>query len=264
MPDQLPEKSPAGERGVVGQAWRRIVELVLRLTSFLGPYQVLALTIAVGAVIAAVMTALAAEVYEAVTQENGVALLDRPILDAMLQFRSPAADSFITYFTNVGGVIGMPLLALGIMVLLAVQRRSWTPVILIAGAGVGSLLMTVAGKQLIGRTRPPELDAVAPFETSPSFPSGHTLNATVVAGIVVYVILLEQQHRRLVQVLSITLAAVFALTMGMSRVFLGHHWFTDVVAAWLLGLAWLAIVITAHRLLLNAHRKRESHPKLES
>lgn len=144
-------------------------------------------------------------------------------------------------------------------VAVALRRRSWTPVILIIAAAGGSLLMTVAGKDLIGRTRPPMAAAVPPFEHSPSFPSGHTLNALVIAGIVAYLLLLRQHSRR-TRILTVAVAVVFALTIGASRFFLGHHWFTDVLAAWFLGLAWLATVITAHRLYLTTRKRSPGTP----
>ena len=49
-------------------------------------------------------------------------------------------------------------------------------------------------------------------------------------------------------------AIIWALAMGLSRVFLGHHWLTDVIFAWLLGAAWLTLVITSHRLFLTIRR----------
>jgi membrane-associated phospholipid phosphatase len=232
---------------------RWLADLVRQVGVLLGPYQSLVLILVLGAAVAATMTWLASEVYESVVEADGVALLDHPLLEAMIDERSPALDLAATAYTNVGGVIGMPVLAVTIMVVLALRRRSWTPVILIAAAGGGSLLMTVAGKDLIGRTRPSLADAVPPYEYSPSFPSGHSLNALVIAGIVAYLLLLRQ-HSRTARVLTITVAAVFAVTIGLSRVYLGHHWFTDVLAAWILGAAWLAVVITAHRLYLTTRK----------
>ena len=77
----------------------------------------------------------------------------------------------------------------------------------------------------------------------------HTLNSTVIAGLVAYLVAIRLTSR-LGIALCVVLAAAWAAAMGFSRVFLGHHWLTDVMFAWLLGLAWLALLITAHRIFL--------------
>ncbi|QGF23036.1 phosphatase PAP2 family protein [Raineyella fluvialis] len=230
-----------------------------RISLTLGPKKALVLILALGAAISATMTWVASEIYEAVIETDGVALLDHPVLEAMKRLRSPWLDAFATDYTNLGGVIGMPILATVIMVILALRRRSWTPVILITAAGVGSLLMTIAGKELTGRARPALVDAVPPYEYSPSFPSGHTLNSLVIAGVVAYLLVLRQRRRR-DRVLTVGVAALFAFTIGVSRVFLGHHWLTDVLAAWFLGVAWLSVVIMTHRLYLSATRRITEGP----
>lgn len=229
----------------------------------LGPHAALILTLAVGAALAVSLTAIFAQVYEAVVDADGVAGLDHPVLAAAKTVRSPALDVIATAYTDVGGTIGMPILALVVMMALALRRRSWTPVILIVVAAAGSLLMTIAGKSLIGRTRPQLTDAVPPFEYSASFPSGHSLNSVVIAGIVAYLIILRLKSPR-ARVNTALLAGLFALTIGLSRVYLGHHWLTDVLAAWALGAAWLALVITAHRLYLTARTHHVGTPTMDS
>ncbi|MDJ0313529.1 phosphatase PAP2 family protein [Arthrobacter sp. H35-D1] len=237
-----------------GPGGRWLAGVVRWLSARMGPHAALILTLAIGAAIAAALTYVSAEVYEAVTEADDVAALDHPLLEAAKSVRSPWLDTFATGYTDIAGTIGMPILAATIMVILAVKRRSWTPVILMLTATAGSLLMTVAGKQLIGRARPPLADAIPPYEYSPSFPSGHTLNATVIAGVVAYLIILRLDSLRS-RVLTVLAAGFFAFTVGLSRIYLGHHWFTDVLVAWTLGAVWLVLVITAHRLYLTANRQ---------
>ncbi|QUW19098.1 phosphatase PAP2 family protein [Agrococcus sp. Marseille-Q4369] len=242
---------------------RWISGLTAKLGELVGPYGTLILTLAIGAVVAFALALGAVGVYDAVTDEDGVAGIDRPLLDAILTIRDPRADAFITGFTDLAGTIGMPLIAILSLLILSLRRRSWTPLVLVVAAGAGSLLMTVAGKVLIGRDRPPLTDAVPPYEVSASFPSGHTLNAVAILGIIAYLLVLR---RRSVWARAgiIAIAVVASLLVAASRVYLGHHWVTDVVAGWLLGAAWLAIVITAHRLYLLTRlghdRQREPAP----
>jgi undecaprenyl-diphosphatase len=197
-----------------------------------------------------------AEVYEAVTNNNGIAGFDQPVLDAMVAIRTPVLTTLVTWFTITGGPIGMPIIGVVATGILVRVSRAVRPLILSLVAGGGSLAMTLAIKSLVGRSRPSLAEAVPPYESSASFPSGHTLNAIVITGILVYSILLIV-HTQRARWVTVIVGSAYAIAIGLSRVYLGHHWMSDVVGAWLLGLAWLAVVIVAHRLVrAYAYAKR--------
>lgn len=217
------------------------------------------LVLGVGLGIAMFFTWGAGEVYEAVSKRDDVAVVDQPLLDWVLTWRTTGEARGITYFTNLGGPVIMPVIALAGAVALAVWWRSVVPLIVVAVAAAGSVAMTVVSKPLLGRARPPQADAVPPFETSASFPSGHALNVTVIVGVLLYLFLLRRR-RGWLPVGVVLLGVLFVLAMGLSRVVLGHHWFTDVLAGWLLGLGWLFVVITGHRLALVPGFAREHFP----
>lgn len=210
------------------------------------------------AVVALVVMAALVEgvetVYEGVVGRDGLTAVDQPVLEWAVSLRSPGLDSAVTAFTNVGGPVGMPILALVAVAVITWRRRRWTPLVLTLIAAAGSLAMTIVGKDLVDRARPPAALAVPPLEASASFPSGHTLNATVLTTVVVYLVLIETTAAWQ-RGLAITLGTLFVGAMGLSRVFLGHHWLTDVLAGWLIGLAWALAVITAHRLWLTLRER---------
>lgn len=236
---------------------RALHAAAVRAQRWLAPHQVWALTLGVGLVVTALATALAAAVYDAVVEGDGVTGLDQPALHLAMAHRSAGLDAAVTAYTDVGGPVGMPVLAATTAVVLSLALRRWTPLTLVVTTMLGSLALTVAGKASVGRARPPLADAVPPYEHSFSFPSGHTLNATAFAGVVAY-LLLRRLHAAWARRLTVVVAVLFPLTIGLSRIFLGHHWSTDVLAAWVLGVAWLGVVITGHRLYLTLRRRH--HP----
>ena len=216
----------------------------------------LVLTVGVGLGLVWAFAEVSAEVYENVVDRDGISVIDQPVLDWSVGMRTPESSRLVTDFTDLGGTVGMPLIALLAGVGLAIAWRRWTPLVLMAIASAGSLAITITGKGLAGRARPPQYLAVPPFESSPSFPSGHTLNATVVLGLTAYLLVIWIRKRRW-RAVVIVLLGLLIVAMGLSRVYLGHHWLTDVIAGWAIGLGWLASVITGHRVRLTLARR---HP----
>ncbi|GAA4125893.1 hypothetical protein GCM10022415_33300 [Knoellia locipacati] len=216
----------------------------------------LVLTVGVGLGLVWAFAEVSAEVYENVVDRDGISVIDQPVLDWSVGMRTPESSRLVTDFTDLGGTVGMPLIALLAGVGLAIAWRRWTPLVLMAIASAGSLAITITGKGLAGRARPPQSLAVPPFESSASFPSGHTLNATVVLGLTAYLLVIWIRKRRWRAVVIVVLGLLI-VAMGLSRVYLGHHWLTDVIAGWAIGLGWLASVITGHRVRITLARR---HP----
>ena len=81
------------------------------MAQLVSAHAVLAITAAVGAVLVTGFTIAGAEVYEAVTEDEGVAGLDRPVLDLAIRLRSARLDRALTGFTHLGGPTGMTIIA---------------------------------------------------------------------------------------------------------------------------------------------------------
>lgn len=127
-----------------------------------------------------------------------------------------------------------------LLVLLA--RRRWRLAVFVLVTGVGISLITTGVKVAVGRARP-LLDLPVSDAPGFAFPSGHASGATVGAGVVV--LLLWPRVRPGLRPWLLALGIAYAVLVGVSRVWLGVHWTTDVVGGWLLGLAWLAATTAA-------------------
>jgi membrane-associated phospholipid phosphatase len=221
-----------------------------------GPHAVLVLTTIVGLLCAAALTAASAKIYDAVVERDGVAGLDQPVLDAKIDLRRPWLSTVVRGYTDLGSALILPVIAATGAALLVWIWRSWTPALILLISGAGSLTMSQVGKAAVDRERPDQSLAVPPFETSPAFPSGHTLNSTVIFVMIAYLLSCRLEGVR-ARTTAIGVAVALSLLMGLTRVYLGAHWLTDVLVGWTLAAAWVLILITAHRLAASVERDRD-------
>lgn len=98
-------------------------------------------------------------------------------------------------------------------------------------------------KIVIGRPRPAaDLVNVLVAETGKSFPSGHAFLSVVVLGMMAYLIV-TRQTKHYLKILTATVFAVFILWVGVSRIYLGAHWMSDVIGGYITGSLFLALEI---------------------
>ena len=156
-----------------------------------------------------------------------------PTWDTVLTAASTGADSL--------GIIGVAVLA---CVFLGFRHR-WRDVLLIAG-GLGlEAAVFITANALVRRERPPVL-TVGEAPTTFSFPSGHIAATIVLYGCLALLVAASVRSRAL-QALVWLVPVVFATAVGLSRVYRGMHFTTDVVMGALLGMTCLWVAVVAAR-----------------
>lgn len=172
--------------------------------------------------------------------------------------RSPAASAVAVVLTDSAqAAVGMAALAAGVL-LLWLRRRRFEAARLLGTAGAAWALVLVL-KALIGRARPPASLWLIPPDSGESYPSGHATTAAVIALVLTAVFTGFPRLRRA----GLALGALFTLAVGASRVYLGDHYPSDVLASYLTVLAAaLAIAAVARTLRiggLTARLTRTAH-----
>jgi undecaprenyl-diphosphatase len=141
-------------------------------------------------------------------------------------------------FTALGGVAVIMLITFSVVAFfwLSSMRRA---AVYVAIASVGSLLISTGLKQLFDRPRPSLVPHGSHVYTS-SFPSGHSAMAAA-AYLTLGLVASQFVPRRRLKVLFIGVAMFVTAAVGISRVYLGVHWPSDVLAGWAVGLSWALV-----------------------
>jgi undecaprenyl-diphosphatase len=163
---------------------------------------------------------------------------DKAVWSFAVVHRDAAGTAIASALRVGGGTVALCALA-GAAGLLLLSRGRRLDAALVASTPVAGTLLSDGLKLGYGRPRPPAEAQLIP-ETGFSLPSGHTMDATVVLGVLALVLIARTNGR--VRRTLIAAAATVAITAaGAGRIYLGVHWATDVVTGWLLGAAWVAL-----------------------
>jgi len=180
---------------------------------------------------------LAGEVFE----HKNPGSLDRWMTMHARSLQNPASDALARSITTLGDARFLVVACLATVVVLYHQKHRVAG-LLFAGSVIGGWLLETLLKISYHRSRPDLWPALVAEKTA-SFPSGHATMATVFFGGVAALVFHLSKSRRL-RAAAVAAAAIFVLAVGATRIFLGAHWLTDVLAGFLVGLFWVVICAT--------------------
>jgi undecaprenyl-diphosphatase len=210
----------------------------------LHPYRPLLYILAIGFLVSAMTGSAFLFLAEAMRDNNALlARVDETVWRSSQQFRRPGATLFFAAFSYLGTGIGLGILVLIVAgVLLARGHRRWATFHVVTAAGGG--LLNHALKAVFARARPDMAEALW-RSTSYSFPSGHAMGSLVVFGALVYLVMRGSHSWRL-RSAAAALGLCVVGAISLSRIYLGVHWFSDIVAGVSAGLVWLATTTAAY------------------
>lgn len=240
MNDPGPDRraAPRGAARKAGDALYGTLRFIARhVRGFYGAvltYLSFAFFVALGAVAGFAM--IADEVLEGETQR-----FDEAVLTWIAGHRTDLLDRVALEITALGNTATLVVLVLTVSTFLWLTRHRLSVLLLfIALAGGGAL--NVLLKDIFARPRPTVVEW-GTHVSSPSFPSGHAMSAMIAYASVAYLGgRLEPTWR--MRVATWTFAAIIIVGIGASRMYLGVHYPSDVIAGFIAGLAWLAFVVS--------------------
>lgn len=193
-----------------------------------------------------------AELAEEVSQRDTLAF-DESVLLAINGYQSPLLDTLAVMVTQLGGIKGVAVIvAAGALLLWAHAHRARAVFLVLSVAGAGLLNMLL--KTLFQRDRP-ELWQRIVTENSFSFPSGHAMASSALAFSVI-VIFWPTKYRWIV----VAGAIAYMVGIGLTRLYLGVHYPTDIIAGWIVSGVWVTAVTIAvnYRRIVVGLRQRTS------
>ncbi|MAZ27347.1 MAG: phosphatidic acid phosphatase [Cytophagaceae bacterium] len=165
---------------------------------------------------------------------------DTNISEVVQLYRSPFLTKYFVFVTNVGDTIGYLIIFTLCTIIFYVAFKSWKYVVQLAVVMILALSSNLILKQLINRSRP-DVEHLVTVETF-SYPSGHAMIAMAFYGLLIYLIS-QFQIKKIWKSLLITLSVILILSIGISRIYLGVHFPSDIAGGYIAGFIWVVFCV---------------------
>ncbi|MEH6417800.1 phosphatase PAP2 family protein [Pseudomonas sp. CGJS7] len=175
-----------------------------------------------------------AELADEIHEQEAI-VFDVPVLEYAHSLAREGFDRLFVLFSQLGYMYGVVPFDIGLVMVLSLRRRFREASFAAIALG-GSALLNIAAKQFFARERPSLWESIAP-EHNYSFPSGHAMGSMTLAAVL---ILLSWRTRWRWPVLA--LMVPFVPLVGFSRLYLGVHYPSDILAGWSVATAWVVAV----------------------
>lgn len=187
---------------------------------------------------------------------------DESSFDILHSLRSPSLNLFFTIITDLGSAPAYLILIPIVGLVLYYRGLQWHTSIQSSIVLISAYVLNVALKNFVARPRP--LNALRLVEAfSYSYPSGHSMSAMALYGFLIYLIY-RYMRFGLLRAICVFSLSLLILLIGVSRVYLGVHYASDVIAGFVVGLFWLMtciIIIRSVEFYRRSRTRSESQPK---
>jgi membrane-associated phospholipid phosphatase len=173
--------------------------------------------------------------------EKGPFLFDQEIIDAVGSYSSPTMDGFMLFMTEMGSTFMLGLLLVISMIWLFVKRKNIWGMLLYFITVAGGGLLNLWLKSFFERERP-NVNRITEADGF-SFPSGHSMGSMTYYGFLIYLVI-RSKYKPLSKLGWVILFGLVILLIGISRIYLGVHYPSDVLAGYMAGSVWLFFCIS--------------------
>lgn len=187
---------------------------------------------------------IAKPIVERSLYSDVVAQCDTTVREWFRARATPQLDRFFVGLSLLGSPVSMIVYALAGLSLL-VNRRRWTLIYCWDTVFLGIVALTISLKNVFHRARPEGAERFL-NSTSFAFPSTHSVSAVAGFGMIAYVLAAVVYKERDQRAILVLVTTGWVLLMGASRLYLGVHYLSDVIAGLAIGGAWLAVCLWSH------------------